>query len=191
LRSSTSGRRGVAASRLGLSAIGPSVGERRTAPFYRGAAGAAILLGCRASATLMRQAAAATVSRPRAGGRQQNDGAGFQPSTGLRQGQLSDWRRPFARRARRSRNPRRARGGARSFFRRARIAPDRSGGEETRESEGEAILRPSRRMDCFRIVARERAEKTPARASARPSIPSRCRSSRRLTSVGIVCVKPG
>jgi len=28
---------------------------------------------------------------------------------------------------------------------------------KAKESEGEAILRPSRRMDCFRIVSRERA----------------------------------
>jgi hypothetical protein len=39
------------------------------------------------------------------------------------------------------------------------------------KTEGEAILRPSRRMDCFRIVSRERAQqkKIHARTSARSS----------------------
>ena len=57
-------------------------------------------------------------------------------------------------------------------------------------SEGEAILRPSRRMDCFRIVSRERASQKAYTCFGAIFDPSRCRSLRRLTSGAIVRRRP-
>jgi hypothetical protein len=57
-------------------------------------------------------------------------------------------------------------------------------------AEGEAILRPSRRMDCFRIVSRERALQKACACFGAIFDPSRCRSLRRLTSGAIVRRRP-
>jgi hypothetical protein len=50
------------------------------------------------------------------------------------------------------------------------------------KNEGEAILRPSRRMDCFRLSHRERATKNVYACFGAIFDPSRCRGMTRLTS---------
>ena len=58
---------------------------------------------------------------------------------------------------------------------------------ETGKNEGEAIPRPSRRGNCFRIGSRERpTPQSDSRASARSSIPRDVAAKWRRTSVGII-----
>jgi hypothetical protein len=90
-----------------------------------------------------------------AGGRQQDDRSRFEQSIDFRQRQLSQ---NVASSVDRRASATSAAGGRRAFAmkhsspsRRRRPMSDQG------KTEGEAIQRPSRRMDCFRIVSRERA----------------------------------